>query len=95
MQTKSTLSVSDRIRGVLSERHVSQEALGKYLHMGRMSISRRMSGQTPWTADDLIAVGTLFGIHPGRFFDGVEGVVAAPREQPEVPEQAEPARLSA
>ena len=67
----TSLSVADRVRGVLHERKVSQEALSKILHISPMAVSRRLTNEVQWTPQELLDVADVFGVGVDYFFQGV------------------------
>ena len=60
---KSTKELSAEIRRAMKESGVSQEALASHLGFPHhTAVTRRLSGQTPWTYDEINRVAELFNL---------------------------------
>lgn len=68
MAILSNADVASKVRGVAAEHRTTQVDLAAALRMSPMAISRRMSGATPFTPEELIAISRHFGVPVGTFF---------------------------
>lgn len=68
MAIKTNADVARRVRGLAAESRVKQAALAEALHLSRMATWRRMSGETPFAAADLIALSQVIGVPVAAFY---------------------------
>lgn len=66
-----TSGVGDRVRGIAAQKRVRQTELGAALGVGRMAVTRRLSGEVPLTDRELIVLAELLGVKVGAFFGEV------------------------
>lgn len=59
-----TSEVTQRIRGELAVRGITQHELADSLHWHQAYLSRRLTGAVPWTTDDLEEVANVLGLAP-------------------------------
>jgi transcriptional regulator with XRE-family HTH domain len=76
MAILSNADVAAKVRGVAAEKRTTQADLAAVLHTSPMAVSRRMTGATPFTPEELIAIARHFGVSVATFF-GERGEVAA------------------
>lgn len=68
MAITTNADVARRVRGLVAENRIKQSALAEALHLSRMATWRRMSGETPFAAADLIALSTVIGVPVAAFY---------------------------
>lgn len=68
MAIKTNADVARRVRGLAAENKIKQSAMAEALHLSRMATWRRMTGETPFTAADLIAVAVVIGVPVAAFY---------------------------
>lgn len=61
----------------MAEKNLRQSSVAEVLHLSSMAISRRLTGTTPLTAAELIAISQLCGVPVATFF----GEFAAQRHE--------------
>jgi transcriptional regulator with XRE-family HTH domain len=66
--------VGMNVKIAMMMRGVGQPALAAALGVTQPSVSRRLSGHTPWTPDELEAAATLLGVSIGRLFEKLPGL---------------------
>lgn len=71
MTVQTSTDVAAKVRGIAAERRLKQNDLAAALHLSRMSIVRRFSGETPYSIDDLLKLARLFNVPVGAFFGEV------------------------
>lgn len=65
MQTTATTAtgrVAATVRAELARRRISQTAVSERLEMSQASVSRRLTGDTPWDINELAAIADLIGV---------------------------------
>ncbi len=62
------VDISGKVRAVAAEYRSSQSQLADALHMSRMAITRRMSGDVQWSARDIAVLADHFGVPIARFY---------------------------
>ena len=68
MAIKTNADVASKIRGLAAERRISRIAMAETLNVSEMSISRRMNGTTPFSAEELSRLSNLMDTPVGAFF---------------------------
>lgn len=68
MAISSNADVAAKVRGVAAEQGATQAYIAAHLSLSEMAVSRRMSGSTPFSPEELLKVGRLFGVPVGAFF---------------------------
>lgn len=68
MAIETNADVAQKVRGLAAEHRVSQTAMAKTLSVSRMSMHRRMTGSTPFTAEELIRLSRVIGVPVSAFF---------------------------
>ncbi|MEI3845244.1 MULTISPECIES: hypothetical protein [unclassified Microbacterium] len=68
MAIETNADVARRVRGLAAETKTKQAAIAAALHLSRMATWRRMSGETPFTAADLIAIAPVIGVPVAAFY---------------------------
>jgi transcriptional regulator with XRE-family HTH domain len=68
MAVQTNADVAAKVRGIAAERRLSQLALAEALQVSPMAMSRRMTGATPFTPEELIRLASTFGTNVGGFF---------------------------
>lgn len=71
MAIQTRADVPNKIRGIAAEKRVRQADLAEALHVSKMSITRRLNGSVPFTADELIDLGVFLNVPVGAFFGEV------------------------
>lgn len=56
LPTTASAIVSRKVKGVLAELDVTQTELGHRLGMAQKTVSKRITGETPWRVDDVVDV---------------------------------------
>lgn len=79
MAIETNADVARRVRGLAAEMQVKQSTLAAGLHVSRMAMWRRMTGETPFTAEEMIVVSRVIGVPVSAFYSesAVEPEVAA------------------
>ena len=78
MDIQTNADVAAKGRGVLAEKRVKQAAIAEAVHLSRMAISRRLSGDTPFAPEELITIAGVCGVTVSVFFgERAEAMVAA------------------
>jgi len=77
MAITNNADVARRVRGLAAERQVKQTTLADALRVSRMAMYRRMSGETPITAGELITLADVIGVPVGAFYVESSDDVAA------------------
>lgn len=68
MKLKTNADVARRVRGLCAEGRVKQAELAATLSLSTMAISRRLSGETPFTPEELIKASSLLAVPISAFF---------------------------
>lgn len=68
MAIETNADVARRVRGLTAETKTKQAAIADALHLSRMATWRRMSGETPFTAADLISIASVIGVPVAAFY---------------------------
>ena len=68
MAISSNADVAGKVRGIAAERRIQQSELAKVLHVSKMAMSRRFTGQTAFTPEELIRLATHLGVPVAAFF---------------------------
>lgn len=69
--------ISDNVRAEAGRRGLRTNAqLGERIGLSQRSVSRRMVGETPWTADELLRVARVLGVDVATLYAGVEPTTA-------------------
>lgn len=68
MAIETNADVARRVRGLTAETKTKQSEIAAALHLSRMATWRRMSGETPFTAGDLIVVADVLGVPVAAFY---------------------------
>ena len=64
--TTTPRPVGDRIADLVRASGVKQAALARRLHLHPVSLSDRLRGRTRWTADELLPLARVLGVHPAE-----------------------------
>lgn len=73
-------TVSDNIRAEMArQRMSSQGQLGERIGMSQRAVSRRLAGETEWSALEVLAVARALGVEVAVFYEGVEPAEPAPQ----------------
>lgn len=62
--TQPTKRVAEAIRAQMSAQNITQHDVAAALGISQQSVSRRLSGLTGWSVDELVAVADLLGTSP-------------------------------
>jgi len=73
MPSARDIALGERIANLLEERGLTQDGLGAALGIHQSGISRRLSGDIPIRAAELIAIATFLGVSLGEL-SGTEAV---------------------
>ncbi|WP_369408644.1 helix-turn-helix domain-containing protein [Cellulomonas triticagri] len=81
------MAIGERVHQLMWRQRVSQTALAPRIGMQQASLSRKLRGERPWFAEDLIAVAGALGVSVGFLFgeemsprqDGPDGGSTLPR----------------
>ncbi|MGW9021295.1 helix-turn-helix domain-containing protein [Leucobacter chromiiresistens] len=68
MAIQTNADVASLVRGAMAERGVRQSDVAQALGVSRMAVSRRLSGETSFSAEELIVLRDVLGVPVGRFF---------------------------
>jgi transcriptional regulator with XRE-family HTH domain len=68
MAIRTNVDVANRVRGIAAERRKTQADLACSLQISSMAMSRRMSGATPFTPEELIRLSQELDIAIAEFF---------------------------
>ncbi len=68
MAILTNTDVAGRVRGIAAERRVSRSAMAQCIAVSEMSLSRRLNGKTPFSAEELIKLSQTLGCAVGEFF---------------------------
>ena len=60
--TTATQRVSATVRAELARRRIQQTAVAERLRLNQASVSRRLTGDTPWDINELADVADLMGL---------------------------------
>lgn len=60
--TKPTKRVSDSVKSLMDAQRLTQQDLAHALEISQQSVSRRLSGITAWSVDELAVVSDLLGV---------------------------------
>lgn len=71
MAIETNADVAARVRGVLAEKQVKRGEIAVTLNLSAMSISRRLSGDTPFAPEELIKIAHQCAVPVGTFFGEV------------------------
>ncbi|NLA65609.1 MAG: helix-turn-helix transcriptional regulator [Leucobacter sp.] len=71
MAIKTNGDVAAKVRGTLAERRLKQADVASEVKLSRMAVHRRLSGETPFTPQELIAVAELCDVPVSTFFGEV------------------------
>lgn len=71
MAIETNADVARRVRGLTAETKTKQSEIAAALHLSRMATWRRMAGDTPFTAAELIAVAAVVGVPVAAFYSDV------------------------
>ena len=61
--------VASSVRAEMARRGLTQGDVAAELALPRTAVSRRLTGQTPWTADELHALAVMMGVPVSRFLE--------------------------
>jgi transcriptional regulator with XRE-family HTH domain len=64
MQKSHADRVAAAVRAEVARRKVTQQQLAELLGVHQMSVSRRLNGQTPFTAAEILTVAEFLGCDP-------------------------------
>ena len=64
-------ALSDNVRAEMARHRITQTELAQALELSQSAVSRRLKGESEWTASEVMRLAQLFGIDPGRLFDSV------------------------
>lgn len=70
--TRRALDIAGNIRAEIARAKVTQGEVATALGQNQQWVSRRMTGSIPWSADDLVAIADLLGVHPAVLLGGRE-----------------------
>lgn len=62
-------AVAATLRGWAAKKNIKQEQIGELLGIKQQNVSNRMSGQTPFTVDEIHAIITALDIDPHEFIN--------------------------
>lgn len=68
MAIETNADVARRVRGLAAENKIKQSVLADALCLSRMATWRRMSGETPLAAAELIALSRVIGVPVAAFY---------------------------
>ena len=68
MAITTNADVARRVRGLVAEKRIKQTIIAEALHLSRMATWRRMSGETPFTAGDLITLAKVLDVPVAAFY---------------------------
>ena len=68
MAITNNADVARRLRGLAAEHKVKHSTLAAELHLSRMAMWRRMTGETPITAEELIVFARVIGVPVVAFY---------------------------
>ncbi|WP_194385309.1 helix-turn-helix domain-containing protein [Microbacterium luteum] len=68
MAIETNADVARRVRGLAAEKQIKQSALAAALHVSRMAMWRRTTGETPITAQELIVLARVIGVPVAAFY---------------------------
>lgn len=68
MAIETNADVARRVRGLAAENQIKQARLASALHLSRMATWRRMTGETPFTAEELIIAARVIGVPVAAFY---------------------------
>lgn len=68
MAIRTNADVAAKVRGVLAEKQIRQGEVAQTLNLSRMAVSRRLAGETPFTAEELIKIGDAAHVPVSVFF---------------------------
>jgi transcriptional regulator with XRE-family HTH domain len=63
--------VADRVRAAMKRAAKSQRAVAEQAGIAQVTLTRRLKGRSPFTAEELIAIAELVGEDPGDFLAGI------------------------
>ena len=63
-------AIGERVHRVMWKRRITQSALAEHLGMSQSAISRKLHGDRPWDADDIIHVADALGLTLDWLFFG-------------------------
>lgn len=69
MANQTHAEVAAKVRGIAAEQRFRAADLADELHLSRMAIHRRMSGEVAFSVNELIALGQRFDVPVAAFFD--------------------------
>jgi len=61
-------SVATRVRGLAAEQQVKQTEIAKALHLTKMAVSRRMRGDTSFTAEEIFTLSEFLQVPIASLF---------------------------
>lgn len=64
-------SIGAAVRAAMQQRGVSQAKLGEHLRLPQSSIARRLAGEIPWGAAELVMTAQLLEMPATEFFPAV------------------------
>jgi len=63
--------IADRVRGVIAEKRLDQEAVASILGISRQSVSQRLRGKVAFTAPELFRLAVALSLPVWRFYPEV------------------------
>lgn len=72
MAIQTNSDVAAKVRGVIAEKKVRQTVVARELKLSRMSVHRRLNGETPLAPEELILIASICSVPVGRFFGEAE-----------------------
>ncbi|MGW0043443.1 helix-turn-helix domain-containing protein [Rhodococcus sp. NPDC003348] len=61
-QTTHQGGIGEEVRALMARRRISQSALASRLGISQSSMSRRLSGESPFTVDELLRLAEIFEV---------------------------------
>ncbi|MGU3409162.1 helix-turn-helix domain-containing protein [Microbacterium sp. M1A1_1b] len=76
MAIETNATVAGEVRGVAAKRQMTSAALADRLGLSRMAMSRRMSGDTPFTAAEIVGIADALHVPVETLYGRPSGFVA-------------------
>lgn len=71
MAVQTNADVAAKVRGALAEKQFNASQIAASLNLSKMSMSRRMRGETPFTPEELIIISGEIQVPVASFFGEV------------------------
>lgn len=63
-------AVSAKVRAILAERRLTGVWLARQIGMPKSTLARRLAGEQPFTADELVRIAEILGVEPSDLLRG-------------------------